>query len=122
MKRASGVGWREVYAIQAAPGHIKIGHSVHARERLKALQIGTPVPLSVVYVARVPGALVRDIEGTVHAELKAHHLGGEWFAIDVEQARAAIDRAHSQIVFREGGMRALAALVRRDLATDKDGT
>lgn len=63
------------YFIGAAEGPIKIGHSVNVRDRMKAMQAGCPVMLSVL--ATAPGGEER--ETAYHTQFQDSRLHGEWF-------------------------------------------
>lgn len=67
-----------LYFIQAqVTGLIKIGIALKPRERLAALQIGSPDKLVLLGVVRQPGA--RAVERALHAAMKEHRSHGEWF-------------------------------------------
>lgn len=65
-----------VYVI-GGPGlpHVKIGTSTNLPARLRQLQPGAPVRLSVLW--STPGG--NRLEALVHIQLDAHRTYGEWF-------------------------------------------
>jgi hypothetical protein len=66
-----------IYLVEAVGvGRVKIGYtSGDARDRLAALQTGSPVPLRIV--ATMEGG--PGLERTLHAAFEVHRLHGEWF-------------------------------------------
>ena len=67
-------GW--IYLVQPADGGlVKIGFAYNPAERLKALQIGSPVPLRII--ATFPGT--RALEQSIHRYLWTERSHGEWF-------------------------------------------
>lgn len=67
---------RYVYFIQAENGLIKIGVSNDPAARIRALQTGSPIELTLLGV--VPGA-GRQTEAQLHEQFAAHRTRGEWF-------------------------------------------
>jgi hypothetical protein len=69
-----------IYAIgQAGTQFIKIGCTTGAiEERLRSLQIGSPVPLVLIQAVGVYGSLF-DIEKSLHNILNSRLCSGEWF-------------------------------------------
>lgn len=65
-----------VYFIQAATGQIKIGIAANPAARLRDLQVGSPVALSLL--CECEGG--RPQEREYHRRFAAHRLHGEWFA------------------------------------------
>lgn len=68
-----------VYAVGArdypsAP--IKFGYATRPRQRLRELQVGSPVRLCFLAVAR--GG--KEVEGAIHEYLEGANTHGEWFA------------------------------------------
>ena len=66
-----------IYFVQAVGGSglIKIGWSIDCDERLRALQIGSPVPLCILAI--IPGT--RRREQLLHEYWKHLRAHGEWF-------------------------------------------
>lgn len=66
-----------VYMIQPVPGGlVKIGSTSRSvTDRLKHLQVGSPVPLRVIYIAT--GGW--DLESRLHERFDAMRAHGEWF-------------------------------------------
>ncbi len=63
-----------VYFVRGA-GLIKIGRTIDPFDRLKALQLGSPIALSIEAIAPGNGGL----EGTLHNFFKEERRHGEWF-------------------------------------------
>lgn len=79
-----------VYAI-AGGGRIKIGHTTMSPEtRMAQLQVGSPVPLSVVW--HTSGSKID--EATLHDRLREYAESGEWF-VDCSAVREVLDRFSS---------------------------
>ena len=76
-----------IYFISDGKGAIKIGVTNNIKRRILQLRGGNPGELSLI------GSIEGDAraERTIHAELKAHRLSGEWFA-DCDGTRAVIKR------------------------------
>lgn len=74
---------RDVLYVIGKPGLAvaKIGVTRNLAARLKSLQTGSPVPLSVLWWH--PGSY--DLEEKVHAAFKEYRLEGEWFDFGVEE-------------------------------------
>ena len=86
-----------VYVI-GAPGHrlVKIGKADDVRERLAALQIGSPYPLEILLMARVD----RRMEHALHARFRPHRRHGEWFDFGVLDPVAEVAYAIGQLADR----------------------
>lgn len=72
---------------------IKVGKSYgHPSERIKALQIGCPFPISLKRFFAIPsqslgrneGTIVSKIEKTIHSALDAYRISGEWFKLEMD--------------------------------------
>lgn len=81
-----------VYVIAAKDGPVKIGMAKDVHRRFGALKTGSPVALALAYVAAVSGS-ARTLERDVHRLLAEKQFMGEWFAVSVEEAVIAIERA-----------------------------
>jgi hypothetical protein len=75
------------YFVGGAEGPVKIGHAKNMRNRLVALQNGSPVRLSVL--ATASGGLTR--ETAYHFQFAEYRLHGEWFE-RVPAIQAEIER------------------------------
>lgn len=66
-----------LYLVQAATGDglVKIGRTRDIDARMKALSIGSPVPLRVVHLIPQAGYLEKEL----HELFSAHRRHGEWF-------------------------------------------
>lgn len=83
-----------VYAIGAAGGPTKIGMSSSPHRRLQQMQTGCPFKLQVVHTHDFRTRReAEQIEATIHDVYEAQRLHGEWFSIDEEVAREAIETA-----------------------------
>lgn len=83
-----------VYAIQReAGGPIKIGKAVNVKARLAGLQTGTHEKLVILREWSRPKGDGVLVERMSHSFLDEHRVGGEWFAVTLEQAAEAIERA-----------------------------
>ena len=82
-----------VYVISSAGEYYKIGVAKNPIRRMVALQISSPVQLSIVAVADWPDAAERR----VHAVLRQHRVRGEWFrpCAELRELIAAIQAGRS---------------------------
>jgi hypothetical protein len=70
-------GEEVVYVIHAKDvGKVKIGHTSNLAQRVRDLQVGSPVRLDVVRVYQIMDGVS---EGSLHAKFANHRLHGEWF-------------------------------------------
>lgn len=69
-------GW--VYFVASGESAIKVGVARDEKARLKALQIGNPVPLKLLAV--VPGD--GDTELRLHRAFSDYRISGEWFRLE----------------------------------------
>lgn len=65
-----------LYVIRAENGLLKIGISQDPKKRLSSLQVGSPIPLELIYT--MPEATY-DFEKHVHKALRDYRKHGEWF-------------------------------------------
>ena len=83
-----------VYLVGASPkGPLKIGYTENLRGRLKALQIGCPIPLRF-YGHRKYANLrtAKYAEKRMHRELAEFRIHGEWFKVDKKTAASAANK------------------------------
>lgn len=80
-----------VYVISSGEGRFKIGRARDPMERMRGLQVASPVSLEMVYSVEVSQST--QAEGHAHKLLTEHRLRGEWFSVTREQAIAAVDSA-----------------------------
>lgn len=66
----------------------KIGASTDTVKRLQTLQIGSPLPLTIVGQKFVDDLF--RAENDAHQKMKAHKLRGEWFKLTFEQALSVV--------------------------------
>jgi hypothetical protein len=64
----------------------KIGISQNPEKRLKQLQTGNPIRLSIHYIEELPYEKTRVLESFLHSNLNHLRLKGEWFSMTVEDA------------------------------------
>lgn len=72
-------------------GYVKIGIAANPKARLQDINIGSPVP-AVIAATRIYSLRVhaREAELTLHRQFKDRHASGEWFAVPLEEAVAAL--------------------------------
>jgi len=70
----------KIYFIQAPNGLFKIGKSLNPKSRLKTLQVGSPVHLTIKKI--IQGGLY--LESILHIYFKHLRKHGEWFKPDYE--------------------------------------
>jgi hypothetical protein len=81
----------KIYVIKSG-AYLKIGFTSgeNTSSRLKVLQVGNPVPLSVVFEVSIDEkammAKTSEVEAEIHKELAAYRGIGEWFAIGANEA------------------------------------
>lgn len=79
-KKGEGV-WPEgdlIYFLQSVPGFVKIGFTTDLATRVRALQPGCPLPLTLL--AFVPNGTLKA-ERAYHRKYAADRLSGEWFTM-----------------------------------------
>ena len=66
----------KIYAIGQEPrGLVKIGRAKDPEKRLRAMQTGSPLPLTLLAAAELPAGMEREL----HRELSRARVRGEWF-------------------------------------------
>ena len=75
-ERVKSIG-KDLYIIRAG-GFIKIGHTIDLKRRLKAIQIGCPYELEVLYYGTGEG----EREHELHEAAAQWHHRGEWFSAE----------------------------------------
>ena len=84
----------KIYAIACGP-YVKVGmtHGL-VKERMKSLQAGNPVQMSIMFEAVVDeqqlGATTGQVEYAIHKKLDSFKVRGEWFQIDRSQVISSI--------------------------------
>lgn len=81
-----------IYIIKASNGLLKIGMTSNPRARVRSLQTGSPLHLSVAHKQSVPTPRARTAEKRVHYRLRHSRVHGEWFKCSLEKAQAELDR------------------------------
>lgn len=86
-----------VYAIDGGNGLIKLGKSLNPKERLLALQVGSPMRLSLLMSRKVPKTVMGEIESFSHKILQSKRSHGEWYSVSLSEISKAIEDAISYI-------------------------
>lgn len=81
-----------VYIISSGP-YLKIGKANNVEGRRREIQCGNPMECKIEHVVPVPASAARYAESLVHAALADYRHMGEWFHIEVDAARAAVEKA-----------------------------
>lgn len=84
-----------VYVVGGPKGKkpVKIGYAKDMTKRLAALQVGSPVELTVWGdISKLRRHEAQNIEREAHKLLSDRHVRGEWFDISAEEATDAIGR------------------------------
>jgi Meiotically up-regulated gene 113 len=92
---------RSVYVIASPIGQVKIGIATKPWGRFNNLRVGSPVPLTMAYVAEF-GPMAEKIEARVHAILVDFRGKGEWFRVSVEKAKDVILMAAEEFGLQTG--------------------
>lgn len=87
---------RHVYVI-GTPDVVKIGISWEPRERLRTLQVGSPIKLQLLWYSELVHGAGR-IETAAHAKFASFHSHGEWF---IAKAPDVIEFIKSEISKRQ---------------------
>lgn len=78
-----------VYIIGSSrDGPLKVGIASHPPGRLGELQVGNPNRLRLYWVYACPHG--KEYEPLIHRILAPHRMAGEWFAVPIEAAMAAL--------------------------------
>ena len=78
-----------IYFIHCDEPHqpIKIGYAADPATRLYSMQVGCPLPLSLMAYAEVPDA--KQVEARLHERFDESRIRGEWFAATPELLEVA---------------------------------
>jgi hypothetical protein len=80
-----------LYVIAAtAAGPVKLGLSMNPEKRVRQLQTGSALPLSIFHTEEVEDGRVKIAERALHQLLGHKRMKGEWFDMSVEQAVAEV--------------------------------
>ena len=82
-----------IYIIGTTESPYKIGFSKTPEKRLKSLQTGHPVKLSLLYTKEISEDNVKNIEKQIHKTIAYKRTKGEWFNICLEDAISEINFA-----------------------------
>lgn len=86
-----------IYVIGHPDGPKKIGITSSPSRRFSELQTASPVPLFTEFVGVCGKPAARVIENLVHRLLAEHRRHGEWFAVGIDDAVAAVMQAASHL-------------------------
>jgi hypothetical protein len=84
---------KSVIYIVACAEYVKVGRATNIKTRLSGLQIGNPLPCTLIHKADVDRSIAHKAEALAHAKLAKFRHTGEWFAAPVDVARDAVDAA-----------------------------
>ena len=76
-----------LYIIGGTDKPYKLGITKDPTKRLKALQTGNPIPLTIHHLEPVPHTQVKHLETELHSMLSHKRLKGEWFDISLSEAK-----------------------------------
>ena len=79
-----------LYVIGGDSGPLKIGYSGNPKNRLRELNVASPLDLEIKHTRNVPELTCKFTEKYAHALLSSRWVRGEWFDVSLEQAIAAI--------------------------------
>jgi hypothetical protein len=105
-----------VYVMQAGDGPVKVGHARDLVGRMRAIQIGSPHRLNMVYAAECIGIPPRQVEQLAHEKIAAKRLMGEWFDVPRD---VAIDAIKSAAAFLGADLTELSDLVGSPVPTGR---
>ena len=80
-----------LYVVSTASG-VKIGITRHPSNRFKSLRTSSPEKMEVLFTDSAPRRIIEWAEARCHADLRPHHIHGEWFGCMPEMA-VAVARA-----------------------------
>lgn len=86
-----------IYIIGPDVGPLKVGVSADPIKRLKGVQSGHPLALSIKATFEVGSLPPYEVETLAHSLLRDSRLKGEWFACSFEEASAAVAQALGEI-------------------------
>ncbi len=75
---------------------VKIGVAFDTQQRLRDLQIGSPVSLEIHYATEL-GPIAGRFETAVHRALQADRAHGEWFVVTPSDARALVKKMAQRV-------------------------
>lgn len=77
--------------------HLKIGISSTPMKRAKAISGYTSIKMKLEYTTNLISN-AREIEKRVHKDLKDFNVSGEWFKVDLETAKKAIEKYKNEFI------------------------
>jgi len=101
----------DLYAIGCRLGLTKIGVAAEARERRRALQVGSPVPLELAGCYHYPRAQdAYAVAAELRRQLAERHEQGGWYRVTPDEVRQAIGTQSARQAPREAAAARRAAL------------
>lgn len=79
-----------LYLVRASD-YVKIGVTGDVNRRMANMKCGCPFPLEIVSVRTLPRVLAHQVERRVHAHFAEVRMQGEWFQLDVLEAKKVIN-------------------------------
>jgi hypothetical protein len=70
---------------------VKLGFSAQPEKRVRQLQTGSSIVLSLYHIEKVDASRVKIAEKALHRLLGYKRLSGEWFDLTVEEAIAEVE-------------------------------
>ncbi len=111
-----------IYIVHAAGLH-KIGWSEDPEQRVRDMQVGSPLPLNLVHVYPCPSYEVFKVERHAHRALAEFHVRGEWHDCSDIEAAAAIAEAFTANGVKQISISDVGALLGRAyIAKSADGS
>lgn len=93
-----------VYVVTVGHGACKIGWTGDIRERLRKIRTHAPLPPVLRHCCVVPTASASAVERAAHAALADYRINGEWFAVRIDDAVAAVENARLALGIPTYGM------------------
>lgn len=80
-----------IYVLEVPTGEVKIGIAQDVSARVAALQTGNHQKIDIAYQRRVQSlSIAAQIEALLHAHYSDCRLEGEWFALDIAEAKQSV--------------------------------
>lgn len=73
-----------------ADDYVKIGVASDVYRRVNGMRAGCPFPMSIISVRTLPRVLAYQVERRVHQHFADSRVHGEWFQLDVAEAKQVI--------------------------------
>lgn len=82
-----------VYVITVGHGCCKIGWTADIKDRLRKVSTHSPLAPKLRHCCVVPRVSAPAVERAAHAALADFRINGEWFAVKIDEAVAAVEQA-----------------------------